>query len=207
MSCNHVWDKDVEGWKPREYIKCVKCGKIFRDFENYVIMLTKDLSVESVLDVGTGRKGPVAEYYWVNYKSIKLGYVCDIWVIKKNLNPIWRKLKMNVLDLLKVLNPKSVDVVQAFGFLEHLKKNDGYQFLKIAEKIAKKAVILSAATCVHGPTRDYKVKKDGNPYHYYWSTWHWKEFEKLGYQTSYRDMLKKITFSEEAIAWKLLNPI
>ena len=135
MSCSHVWDKDLEPWKPRTFIRCVKCGAIFRDFENYIVMLTKDMPVESVLDVGTGEKGPVAEHYWVNYKGIKKGYVCDIWRIKENLHPIWEKLRMNALDLLKVLKPKSVDIVQAcfpkgtkvFGSLkpiEELKQGD-----------------------------------------------------------------------------------
>jgi len=202
LSCNHVWDKDVEGWKPREYIKCVKCGKIFRDFENYVIMLTKDLSVESVLDVGTGRKGPVAEYYWVNYKGIKRGYVCDIWVIKKNLNPIWRKLKMNALDLLKVLNPKSVDVVQAFGFLEHLEKKDGYTFLELAPKLAKKLVIVSGALYIHGPTPDYKAKLEGNPYHTYRSLWNYKEFQEMGWQTDWEWYKQNESYMGDVIAWK-----
>ena len=135
MSCDHLWDKDLEPWKPRTFIRCVKCGKVFRDFEHYVIMLTKDMPVESVLDVGTGMKGVVAEYYWRNYKRIKKGYVCDIWVIKPTLDPFWIRLKMNALDLLKVLGPKSVDVVQAcfpkgtrvFGSLkpiEQLKQGD-----------------------------------------------------------------------------------
>jgi len=203
--CNHIWDKDVESWKPREFLRCVKCGQIFRDFENYVVMLTKDMPVESVLDVGTGRKGPVAEYYWVNYKGIKRGYVCDIWVIKENLNPIWQKLKMNALDLLKVLKPKSVDVVQAFGFLEHLEKQDGYRFLEIAEKLAKKLVIVSGALYVHGPTPDYKVKIDGNPYHYYRSTWSHDEFHELGWETDWEYYKRGESYMGDVIAWKLLK--
>ena len=204
MSCDHLWDKDLEPWKPRTFIRCVKCGKVFRDFENYVVMLTKDMEVESVLDVGTGMKGPVAEYYWRNYKRIKKGYVCDIWRIKPNLSEFWVRLKMNALDLLKVLKPKSVDVVTAFGFLEHLKKDDGYRFLDISLKLAKKLVIVSGAIGLHGPTPDYKVKMDGNPYHYYHSTWTHEEFHRLGWETDWKYFKRGESYMGDVIAWKFL---
>jgi len=208
MSCSHVWDKDLEPWRPRTYMRCVKCGKIARDFEHYVVMLTSDMPVESVLDVGTGIKGPVAEYYWLNYKCIKIGYACDIWVIKENLNPIWRKLKMNALDLLKVLKPKKVDVVQAFGFLEHLEKQDGYRFLGIAEKLAKRLVIVSGAISVHSPDGDpyYKVKVDGNPYHAYLSTWKHDDFHELGWETDYKYWIRNESYGGDVVAWKRLEP-
>ena len=175
----------------------------FKDMADYAVELTRNAEVESVLDVGTGSKGVVAQDYYEETKQIKRGYTCDIWAIKA-LPPAWIPLKMNALDLPKVLGQKSVDVVQAFGFLEHLTKEDGHRFLRIAEWLARKFVILSAATYVHGPTPDYKAKMEGNPYHYYHSTWHWKEFEELGYETNFEDMRKGVTFSEEAIAWKRL---
>ena len=204
MSCDHLWDKDLEPWKPRTFIRCVKCGKVFRDFENYVVMLTKDMEVESVLDVGTGMKGVVAEHYWRNYKKIKKGYVCDIWVIKPSLSEFWIRLNMNALDLLKVLEPKSVDVVQAFGFLEHLKKEEGYRFLEISLKLARKLVIVSGAIGLHGPTPDYKVKMDGNPYHYYHSTWSHEEFHKLGWETDWEYFKRGESYMGDVIAWKFL---
>jgi len=206
MSCDHLWDKDLEPWRPRTFVRCVKCGKVFRDFEHYVIMLTKDMPVESVLDVGTGMKGVVAEYYWRNYKRIKKGYVCDIWKIKPNLSEFWVRLNMNALDLLKVLKPKSVDVVQAFGFLEHLKKDDGYRFLDISLKLARKLVIVSGAISIHGPTPDYKVKMDGNPYHYYHSTWTHEEFHKLGWETDWEYFKRGESYMGDVIAWKFLSP-
>jgi len=204
MSCDHLWDKDLEPWKPRTFVRCVKCGKVFRDFEHYVVMLTKDMEVESVLDVGTGMKGVVAEYYWRNYKRIKKGYVCDIWRIKPSLSEFWVRLNMNALDLLKVLKPKSVDVVQAFGFLEHLKKDDGYRFLDISLKLAKKLVIVSGAIGLHGPTPDYKVKMDGNPYHYYHSTWSHEEFHRLGWETDWEYFKRGESYMGDVIAWKFL---
>ena len=203
--CDHVWDRSLEPWRPRTFMRCVKCGAIRRDFEHYVVMLTLDMPVESVLDVGTGNKGPVAEHYWVNYKRIKRGYVCDIWTIKENLNPIWVKLKMNALDLLDVLGPKSVDVVQAFGFLEHLEKQDGYRFLEIAEQLARKLVIVSGAINFHGPTPDYKVKIDGNPYHLYRSLWRHEEFHRIGWQTDWEYYARGESYMGDVIAWKFVD--
>lgn len=183
--------------------KIPEWNSTFKDMDTYVRELCKDLEIESVIDVGTGLKGVVAQHFWENEKHIRYGYAVDIWKIKP-LPSSWQPMRIDALTLENYFPPKSVDVLQAFGFLEHLKKEDGFKFLHIAEKIARKLVIISAATFVHGATRDYKVKKDGNPYHYYHSTWHWKEFEALGYQSNFEDMRKGISFSGEAIAWKKL---
>ncbi|MBA7497142.1 hypothetical protein ES702_07752 [subsurface metagenome] len=181
------------------------------DMADYVIRLTKNEKIESVLDLGTGMKGVVAQHYWEKVKNIERGYACDIWSIKK-LPPVWTPLKMDALDLLDVLEAKNIDVVQAFGFLEHLTKENGYKFLDIAETLARKLVIVSAANCIHGFDKnvpgydpDYKVKADGNPYHRYNSTWHWREFEELGYTSNIEDAMAGNTFRLESIAWKRIK--
>ncbi len=178
--------------------------KRFYDMESYIRSIVMLENIESVLDVGTGHKGVVSQNYYQDEVFIKKGYVCDIWVLKE-LPPIWKPLKMNALDLLNVLEEKSIDIVQAFGFLEHLEKSDGYKFLDIAEKIVRKAIVISAASYVHGMSPDEKALKDGNPYHRYNSIWHWKDFEKLGYISNYEHMRNGLSFSEEVIAWKILE--
>jgi hypothetical protein len=198
------------------HLKCFKRkigiweGK-FYDMEDYVktVGMQAGLNggVESILDCGTGKKGVVAQDYYENILKIKRGYACDVWTIK-DLPVLWKPLKINALDLLDKekggIGEKSVDIVQAFGFLEHLSKTDGYQFLFNAEKIAKKAVIISAAAFVHGMSTTEKAEMDGNPYHEYRSVWHWKDFEKLGYKSNFEHMRSGLSFSEEAIAWKIL---
>lgn len=188
-------------------------SKQFRDMEDYLIMETKDMEIESVVDVGTGLKGAVAQYYYEKIHKITLGYVVDVWVLKE-MPPLWKPLKIDALDLLEHIAPKSVDVVQAFGFMEHLLKDDGYKFIEIAETIAKKFIIFSAATCIHSrddqecgseDEADYKVKRDGNPYHRYNSSWQWDEFEALGYTSNWEDARDKNSFKTEAIAWNHLS--
>ena len=212
IPCEHEWDSNIRPWEPRTHITCIHCGKIWKDMEHYVIKLTKDnKSIMEILDVGTGLKGPVAEHYWTSTKKIQRGYVCDVWKLKPGLSSIWVPLKMNALDLLDVLGKDSVDVVQAFGFLEHLEKKDGLKFLEIAEEIAIDLVIVSAAICIHtfngnecGDDPDYKVKIDGNLYHRYNSTWQWDEFEEIGFTSNWEDAKKGDSFKLEAVAWKFL---
>jgi len=196
--CDHEFKTDVTFKKV-----CILCGQIFKDMDTYIFEACKDINVKSVIDVGTGLKGVVAENFWRQVKHIEKGWAVDIWKIKPS--DFWKPINDDALKLESYFSPKSVDVIQAFGFLEHLKKDEGYRFIEIAEKIARELVIISAATEVHGPTRDYKVKIDGNIYHYYWSTWHWQEFEKLGYQTNYVDMTKGLTFMTEVVAWKYVK--
>ena len=176
----------------------------FYDMEDYVRSIGMLENTKSILDVGTGNKGVVAQNYYEEEVHINRGYACDIWTLRK-LSPVWKPLKINALNLFDILGQRSVDIVQAFGFLEHLKKSDGYKFLHIAERIAKKAVIISAASFVHGMSPDEKAAMDGNPYHHYHSVWHWKEFERLGYKSNYEHMRSGMSFSEEAIAWKILD--
>jgi hypothetical protein len=165
-------------------------------------------NIDSILDCGTGQKGVVAQDYYENNLKIKKGYACDVWTLKEMDKKIWTGLKINALNLLDKgkggIGEKSVDIVQAFGFLEHLEKNDGYRFLFNAEKIARKAIIVSAAAYVHGDSVTEKAERDGNPYHAYRSVWHWKDFERLGYKSNFEHMRQGLSFSEEAIAWKIL---
>lgn len=182
----------------------------FYDMEDYVklVCMTVGSSIDNILDCGTGQKGVVAQSYYENNLRIKRGYACDVWTLKEMNPKVWTGLKINALDLLDKrkggIGEKSVDIVQAFGFLEHLTKNDGYQFLHNAEKIARKAIIISAAAYVHGMSCTEKAESDGNPYHRYNSVWHWDDFSRLGYKTNKEHMKQGLTFSEECIAWKIL---
>ncbi len=185
-------------------------SKPWRDMEDYLIMETKDMVINCVVDVGTGMKGAIAQHYYEDIQKISRGYVVDVWKIKE-MPLIWKPLKIDALTLRDHFEPNSVDVVQAFGFMEHLLKDDGYRFIEIAETIVKKFVIYSAATCIHnilgkcGDDPDYKVKLDGNPYHRYNSVWQWDEFEALGYTSNWEDAKANNSFQNEAIAWKHLN--
>jgi hypothetical protein len=180
------------------------------DMADYIQKICDPLKVESVIDIGTGNKGPVAQHYWENKRKIKIGYVCDIWVIKP-CPPLWKPLKMNALNLLDVLKPKSVDVVQACGFLEHLTLKEAIKFLfEVAEKLARKCVFLSCATTCHGVKGgvgydpDYKIKLEGNPYHEYKTIWSDQQLRVWGYETNIDDINSgRFALCGEIEAWKV----
>lgn len=188
------------------------------DMEDYIRRICDPLEVESVLDVGTGQKGPIAQDYWQNHRKIKRGYLCDVWTIKRS-PPLWTPLKMNALDLLTFLEPKSIDVVQCCGFLEHLTLREAIQFLfKVAEPLARKVVFISCATTCHavkgvlpsesqvGYDPDYKVKLDGNPYHEYKTIWSDQQFRAWGYETNIDDINNgRFLLSNEIEAWKVFT--
>lgn len=175
------------------------------DMADYIQRVCDPLKIESVLAVGCGNKGPVAQHYWENVRKIKQGYLCDIWTIKP-APALWKPLKMDALKLLDVLKPKSVDVVQNCGFLEHLTLKEAIQFLfQVAEPLARKVVFISCATTCHGDRdADYKVKLDKNPYHEYKSIWSHQQFEAWGYKTNIKDILNgRFALNGEIEAWKV----
>jgi len=192
--------------------------KTFRTQEYYIRKITEDMPVDSVLDVGTGLKGVGAVHYWDYVKNIERGYAIDIWYVPK-VGGGWKAIKDDVFNIRKYLN--RVDVIQACGVLEHVEKKRGYEFLDLAETLARKLIIISAAhwiligenkgmriTCDKGPmqfTLDYKAH--GNPYHTYKSSWSWLEFQQLGYETNLEDAFDGKSFSDEVIAWKKLENI
>ena len=179
---------------------------------DYIKQVCDPLKIDSVIDIGTGMKGPVAQHYWENIRKIKKGYLCDIWTIKE-APPLWKPLKMNALNLLDVLKPKSVDAVISCGFLEHLTLKEAIKFLfDVAEKLAKKVVFLSCATVCHsvqgtvaGYDVDYKVKIEGHPYHAYKTIWSDQQLRAWGYKTNIDDInTGKFALYGEIEAWKIL---
>ena len=191
----------------------MKSAKHKQDMADYIMRICDPLEIESVIDIGTGDKGPIAQHYWENIKKIKYGYLCDIWTIKEAPS-LWTPLKMNALNLLDVLKPKSVDVVQFCGFLEHLTLKEAIKFLfHVAEPLAKKVVFLSCATTCHshvdgstsiGFDPDYKVKLEGNPYHEYKTIWSHQQLEAWGYETNIKDIFSgRFALKGEIEAWKV----
>ena len=197
----HDWKTNRETYE--RYCAVSECGAIFKDMDTYLCQVCKDMPIKTVIDVGCGLKGVVGDHFWRRKMKITKGWACDIWKIKRI--PFWKPIKDDALKLDQYFKPNSIDVVQAFGFLEHLEKEDGYKWFEIAERIAKRVVIVSAATELHGRTKDYKLMKDQNPYHYYRSIWHWKEYEAMGYTSNIEDAKKRLTFQTEAFGWKVLK--
>ncbi len=175
-----------------------------KDMKDYLIELCDPIEVESVLDVGCGNKGVIAQHYWQDLRRIKRGYALDIFTIKP-LPPVWTPILDDALNLLDHFKPKSLDVISACGFLEHLTPENGVKFLELAEEVACKLVYLTAATVLRDAST--KVERDGNPNHAYLSSWSHEKFTELGYETNIKDFRTGVWVlaPEEIAAWKIMD--
>ena len=145
---------------------------IFHKVDYCVQKELKDCQI--VLDLGCGPSSPIK-----NAKNIK--YSVGVEIFKPYLN-LSKKQKIhnkyiqkNILDLDFPKN--SFDAVVLIEVLEHISKKDGYKLLKLANKWAKKKVILST------PNNYFPMEKvDQNPYQKHLSGWSAPELKKMGYK-------------------------
>jgi len=185
---------------------CPKCQYIWVDTQTYVKRIADEISdIATVLDIGCGNKGVIAQAYWEHERKISQGYACDIHVIKP-LPEMWMPLKTDASDLRSRLGRRSVDFITHCGFLEHVEYKKAFSILRDIEMIANKCVFFTCSTLLREV--NYKCKLDGNPHHAYRSFWDAKTFELLGYHTDRERMkgcggqsCKEATFSEEVPAW------
>jgi len=175
-----------------------------KDMKDYLIELCNHIEVESVLDIGCGNKGVIAQHYWEKLRRIKRGYALDIFTLKP-LPLLWTPILDDALNLRDHFKPNSVDVISACGFLEHLTPENGIKFLELAEEVAHKLVYLTAATLIRDAST--KVERDGNIYHHYHSAWPHEILTELGYETNIKDFSTGIWMlaPNEIAAWKKLD--
>jgi len=184
-------------FEPRDRLlhkPCPECRHIWVDTESYVMMAASDHDVDSALDIGCGNKGIIAQYYWENVNCIRRGYACDIHVIK-DLPPLWQRLKIDAATLEDHLGMNGVDFTTHCGMLEHVEYAHALEVLHVVERVTKLGFFSSCSSVCREV--DYKVKRDGNPFHYYRSWWTPEVFEALGYTVDRRRMLDNHTFIEE----------
>ena len=184
---------------------CPQCGHVWWDTEAYVRLLSRNLPEKPrvVLDIGCGNKGVIAQYYWKEL-GIEKGYACDRHVVKRLPAP-WEPLVMDAEDLLDKLGPKSVDFVTHCGLLEHIGYEKALRVLHVIEQICRGTVFFTSSAVLREV--DYKVKRDGNPFHYYKSFWCGPAYETLGYTIDRRRMQSGQTFCEEVVGWAEMSKL
>ena len=156
--------------------------------------VVKDMEIESLLDVGTGMTGVVGLHLWET-KGIKRKYALDIHKIR-DMPPDWILLIMDARQMSEKFQPKSLDVIQACDFIEHLSKEDGLKWLKDCEKIARKAILIFTPIGFKPNILDEELYPD-NPHQKHLSGWTQEEFEDLGFKTTRWG-------DTHLIAWKVL---
>lgn len=156
------------------------------------------LSPQSILDVGTGLAGVVGMHHWDRLPGKKMAI--DIHAIR-DLPRSWKTKIMDARQILD-LGERSFDVVQSCDFIEHLTKEDGLQWLRDAERVAAKAVLLfTPIGLVPSPAADLEPD---NPHQRHLSGWSYDDLEALGYQTG-RDVADNMWRSTAIVAWKVLS--
>lgn len=129
---------------------------------------------ETILDLGCGPSSPIK-----NCKNIK--YSVGVEIFDKYLKLSKKQkihneyIKKNILDL--DFPKKSFDAVIMIEVLEHLSKEDGKKIIKLANKWAKKKIIIST------PNNYFPMDiVDENKYQKHLSGWNIDTFKKLGFK-------------------------
>lgn len=189
-------------YEPRErllHIPCPNCNYIWVDTERYVRILADPIEkIDTVLDIGCGLKGVIAQHYWEKDRAIQHGYACDRHVVKI-LPPLWRPLVEDAEELPKIIGERSIDFITHCGLLEHVEYEKALRVLRSIELVSRGRVFSTCSAVCREV--DYKVKRDGNPFHYYRSFWNPEVFEALGYTVDRRRMLLRHTFTVEVPYW------
>jgi len=160
----------------------------------------KDMEIESFIDVGTGLTGVVGLHYWQK-KGIKRKYALDIFKIR-DLPSGWEPIIMDARRMAESFPPKSIDIVQACDFIEHLTKEDGLKWLQDCEAIARKAILIFTPIGFVDNKPGENLYPD-NPHQKHLSGWTYEEFEKLGFKTA-KDDPQNMWRKKAIIAWKIL---
>ena len=178
---------------------CPKCTHEWWDTEEYTRMLAGRLSEwpRVVMDIGCGNKGVIAHSFWGEVR-IEKGYAVDRHVVKE-LPPPWERLVMDAEDLLEELGPKSVDFITHCGLLEHVAYDKALRILHVLEQLCRGTIFFTSSAILREV--DWKVRQDGNPFHYYKSFWCGPAYEALGYTVDRERMAQRITFHEEVVGW------
>lgn len=129
-------------------------------------------STFTILDVGSGPMSPLSGA-GVEVEQI---VTLDLYHPASALAGL-RHLQADAREILEVCGPNSYDAVVALEFIEHLPHADGGAFLAAAERVARRAVIISTP---NGYVPQGAI--DGNPGQVHLSGWTPGELRDRGYR-------------------------
>lgn len=133
--------------------------------------------IDSLLDLGCGSNSPVS--FIKNLVPYRVGVDLFEPSVKKSIElGIHNEYKLvNILEIDKVFNQNSFDMVIASDVIEHLEKSEGYKLLDLMEKLAKKRIIVLTP---NGFLEQGVF--DNNIYQIHKSGWEVEEFLDRGYK-------------------------
>lgn len=130
---------------------------------------------DSVLDVGGG-PGILGHDFWINdfnVPSTKFT-VIDIWQQSCGVNFVLG----DALDAVKLVGPKSFDVVIAADLIEHMHRERGLRLFTVLEAVARKFIAFQTPSGYLAQVDEAELK---NPYQRHLSGWDPEDFTSRGY--------------------------
>lgn len=133
--------------------------------EQVIYNIWAHLPIQSVLDVGAGHGGPLANDIILQNPNILHRMACDIhWI--RDLDPRWQsKVGVDVHELDKHFAPRSWDLVGCYECLEHV--TDPRLALEQLIKVANQCVIFTSADEEHHQGPEQEAIEKVNPHQAY----------------------------------------
>ena len=145
-------------------------------YRHIMKLISKD---STILDLGCGCGNP--------FKGIKFPLLVGVDVFRKKFDTPEYDVIMfyDVKKIDELFLEKSFDIVTGIDFIEHLKKEEGFEMIKKAEKIARKKVIFFTPRKWSENKQAVECSKYwsyGNKSNYHQSLWNDEDFIKQGYE-------------------------
>lgn len=154
----------------------------------------KDLTFESILDVGAGHGGVFDIDFWEKDPNVKVREACDIhWI--RPMSSLWTtKLGVDVTKLNDFYEEKSFDFFQCIETLEHVPNSR--LALEQLKRVAKKAVFITSADETHHEGPEQEAIEKINKYQAYIEQPKINDLIDLGYQVRIESEQKR-----QIVAW------
>lgn len=157
--------------------------ELVKKYSSYLWFIRKHIGKAStLLDLGCGN-GQFMEALSSNKNWQITGVDLDKNYLKiaRSRNIYTSLIYGDVITILKELIKmgQKFDIIFSSQLIEHLNKEQGQEMLKLAEKVAKKKVILSTT---RGFIHQSDFYFDGNPLQHHKSGWSEGELKKMGYK-------------------------
>ena len=167
-------------------------------FDQYEKELEKEASgsCESLLDVGCGSNSPIRRFSKNLIRTTGVDAHGPSIERSRRAGIHKEYFEMNVLDIGNRFPKKSFDCVLLSDLVEHLPKPEGLKLISMAEKIARKKVIIFTP---NGFLR--QGERDENPLQVHISGWEVQEMIELGYRVRGINGWKPLRTEEARIAW------
>lgn len=148
-----------------------------RIFHDLTYELQRELTgCQTVLDLGCGPSSPIRNLPR-DFHSV------GIDIFEKSIEESKEKcihdeyFVMDTLDIEQKFQPNSFDCVIAIDLIEHLKKEDGIELIRLMEKMAKKKVVIFTPNGFL-----FQQEHDGNLWQIHKSGWSVPEMRRMGYK-------------------------